>query len=97
MRLLRVVRNRSGPKKYTAVFELNGGRVKRVKFGAKGYSDYTIHKDRARRERYRRRHRKDLMTRDVAPPGFLSWYILWGKSTSLDANIRSFRRLVTKQ
>lgn len=94
MRLVKIIRNRTGPKKMTAVFLKDDGTEKRVKFGAKGYSDYTIHKDRARREKYRRRHRKDLATRDVTRPGYLSWYILWGDSTNLDTNIRNYRRLL---
>lgn len=96
IKLLKVVRNRTGPKKFTAVFLRADGAEKRVKFGAKGYSDYTIHKDKGRRERYRQRHRADLTTKDVTRPGFLSWYLLWGRSTSLRANIRSYRRIVSR-
>jgi hypothetical protein len=97
VKLLKVVRNKTGLKKFTAVFLRANGTEKRVKFGAKGYSDYTIHKDRARRERYRQRHKKDLATRDATRPGFLSWHILWGDSTNLNANIRAYRRLLSRR
>ena len=52
-------------------------------FGSYGMSNYTIHKDPARRDRYRKRHSKILL-KDGRPaytvkgtPGFYSWHILW--------------------
>eukprot|EP00965_Chrysotila_dentata_P153522 5073779-Pleurochrysis_carterae.AAC.1 len=46
--------------KYVAHFEFGDGSKKRTPFGAKGYDDYTMHKDKDRRERYWQRHVKDL-------------------------------------
>ena len=60
-------------------------------FGAKGYSDFTIHHDKTRRDLYRIRHNKDHIDNPYKP-GALSWYILWGSNTDLDTNIRSFKR-----
>jgi hypothetical protein len=71
---------RSGNKKYEIIFEKNGKKYTR-KFGASGMSDYTIHKDKDRRERYISRHKKDLRTGDPMKPGYLSMYILWNKPT----------------
>lgn len=88
MRLVRVVKSPLATKKYRAEFD-NG---KHTDFGAAGMSDYTQHHDKARRERYRTRHRKDLETADPTRAGFLSWYVLWGDSTSLTANIADYRR-----
>lgn len=93
-RLITVKKNKDGPKKLTAVFGLGDGKTKVVKFGAKGYSDYTIHKDKDRRERYRIRHKTDLKTKDPTRPGFLSWYILWGNSTNLDQNIKKYKTMI---
>lgn len=64
------------------------GRIKKVSFGAKNYSDYTKHHDRQRRERYRIRHQNDRLD-DPFSPGFWSWYVLWGDSTNLDTAFRS--------
>ncbi len=51
-------------KKLMAVFiNKDTNRQKTTHFGAKGMSDYSIHKDKERRERYRKRHQKDLKTR----------------------------------
>jgi hypothetical protein len=61
-------------------------------FGARGYEDYTMHRDKERRRRYRIRHDKDLRTGDPTRAGFLSYYILWGDSTSLQKNVQAYRR-----
>ena len=52
-------------------------------FGASSHEDYTIHKDKKRRDSYRARHSKILL-KDGRPaytvkgtPGFYSWFLLW--------------------
>ena len=75
-------------KKYTAVFS---NPKKTVHFGSKGMDDYTLTHDKEQRERYRKRHAKDLETNDPRRAGFLSYYILWGNSTSIQTNIRDFK------
>jgi len=81
------------PHKWAARFrDRVTGRLKTTLFGARGYEDYTMHKDRARRDRYRSRHQKDLQTQDPTRAGFLSFYLLWGESTSLARNVRAYRR-----
>ncbi len=77
-------------KKYTAKF-LHNGKVKLIHFGAKGYEDYTTHKDKKRRDQYRARHAKDNLTNPMSP-GALSWFILWGDSTDINRNISAYRR-----
>jgi hypothetical protein len=89
MKLLYIERLRNDKKKYVAVFS-NG---KRVKFGAAGYDDYTTHHDKERRNNYLRRHAKDLSTEDPMRAGFLAYYLLWGPSTSLEANIRNYKKM----
>ena len=82
--------NKSG-KKLMAVFTKDNGRTKTTHFGAKGMDDYTITKDKERRRLYRERHKKDLSTKDPTRAGFLSYYILWGESTSRQENIRKYK------
>lgn len=60
-------------------------------FGQKGADDYTITGDKERRDAYRSRHKKDLATKDPRRAGFLSWYLLWGPSQSLQQNIRDYK------
>ena len=50
-----------------------------------------IERDKKRRDLYRNRHEKDLKG-DPMRAGYLSYYILWGESTSLQANIRAFKK-----
>lgn len=81
------------PHKYQALFlDPDTKKQKRTLFGRRGYSDYTLHKDKDRRESYRLRHRKDLRTNDPTRAGYLSYYLLWGPSTSLAQNIRYFKK-----
>lgn len=65
---------------------------RKTKFGANGMDDFTITKDKEQRDRYRERHHKDLETGDAHRAGFLSYYILWGDSTSIAQNVRAFNK-----
>jgi hypothetical protein len=60
-------------------------------FGNPEYEDYTQHHDEERRRLYRIRHKKDLETKDPKRAGFLSYYILWGDSTSREKNIQKYK------
>jgi len=84
-------------KKMQAVFFEKGkdGKMKKKKtvaFGSAGMSDYTINKDKARRQRYLDRHRKRENWNNPMSAGSLSKWILWGESTSKQANIRAFKK-----
>ena len=68
-------------KKYMAIFE-DG---KKVHFGAKGYSDFTKHKDPERKERYIARHRINEDWEDIKTQGTWSRWILWNKPTLVDS------------
>jgi len=92
MKLVSVKPATDGKHKYTAIFLQDTGRIKTTHFGAKGMDDYTLTGDKEQRERYRQRHRKDLATKDPTRAGFLSYYLLWGESTSLAENIKTFKQ-----
>lgn len=92
MKLLSITPSTKADKKLMAKFETDTGRTKLVHFGAKGMGDYTITHDKEQRERYRTRHKKDLETNDPTKAGFLSYYILWGDSTSRQTNISSYKK-----
>ena len=64
---------------------------RRIPFGAYGMSDYTQHKDKLRRERYFLRHRTRENWNDPMSAGALSRWLLWGESTNLTTNVRSFK------
>ena len=56
---------------------------KKISFGAATYSDYTIHKDPERKERYIARHakREDWSKSGVKTAGYWSKHLLWNKDT----------------
>ena len=88
VKLVRVVASPRANHKWRAEFD-NGTHTD---FGAAGMSDYTQHHDKERRERYRARHLRDLQTGDPTRAGYLSWFLLWGESTSLARNLADYRR-----
>ena len=78
-------------KKLMAVFDIDG-KKKITHFGQAGAKDFLKTGDKERRKAYRQRHKKDLETADETRAGYLSYYILWGESTSLDKNISDYKK-----
>ena len=66
---------------------------KTIHFGAKGYSDYTIHKDPERKERYIKRHKKneEWGKKGIKTAGFWSRWAIWNKPT-LKASIKDIEK-----
>ena len=63
-----------------------------LSFGAEGYSDFTIHKDDKRKERYILRHSKEDHTENnILSPAFMSRWVLWNKP-SLQASINDVNK-----
>jgi hypothetical protein len=91
MKLISVIPATNSKYKYTATFRRDDGKTKATHFGAKGMDDYTLTKDKDQRDRYRTRHSKDLTTKDPTRAGYLSYYILWGDSTSFAENVRAYK------
>jgi hypothetical protein len=79
MKLINIKSSTNSSKKLMATFE-------------KTADDYTITRDKEQRARYRQRHKKDLETKDPTRAGFLSYYILWGDSTSRRENIANYKK-----
>jgi hypothetical protein len=79
-------------KKMMAIFtDCQSGRDKTIHFGAKGMSDYTIHKDDERKKRYINRHKSNENWNNPKTAGALSRWILWNKP-SLRASITSYKK-----
>lgn len=66
-------------KKFDAI--ING--KKTVSFGQKGFSDYTLHKNPTRKDRYISRHQKreDWTKEGLDTAGFYSRWVLWNQPT----------------
>lgn len=73
-------------KKFMVVVEEPDGFRKTIHFGAKGYSDYTLHKDYKRMLRYSKRHKPNEDWKNPLTAGFWAKWILWNKP-SLKASI----------
>lgn len=78
-------------KKLKAIFYDGDKKIKTVQFGSKGMSDFTIHKDKERKQRYLDRHRKRENWNDPMTAGALSRWILWNKPT-LEGSIKDFKK-----
>lgn len=65
----------------------------KVKFGAKGYEDFTIHKDEKRKERYIARHKKreEIYWNNPNTKSYWSLHLLWNKPT-LEASYRDIKK-----
>jgi len=81
--------NKSG-KKLMAIFD-DGKKIKTTHFGAEGMSDFTIHKDPKRKERYLKRHRARENWNAPMTAGALSRWILWNKPT-LRASVEDYKK-----
>ena len=68
--------------KYKVVIH-HDDKKKTVKFGASGYSDYTLHKTPKRKELYIARHRvrENWNKSGIYTRGFWSRWLLWNKPT----------------
>ena len=102
-KLLRIVKSSKPNKKWDAVFMIDG-KEKIVSFGSAGMRDYTLVSNKLSkfylpkmvdrnvvRDSYKRRHKKDLETKDPMRPGYLSYYLLWNKKT-LASSIKDYKK-----
>ena len=78
-------------KKFKAVFRDKNNNTKTLYFGAKGMSDFTIHKDPKRKERYLKRHKPRENWSKPDNPGSLSRWILWNKP-SYNKSLQDFKK-----
>jgi hypothetical protein len=80
---------KSGDKKFEAKFidDKTGKKLRTVRFGQFGASDYTQHKDKERMKRYITRHQKreDWTRAGKYSPGFWSRWLLWSEPSFADA------------
>ena len=79
-------------KKLTVYVVTETGRLKKVDFGSRGMSDYTLHKDEKRRERYIARHAPREDWTDHTTAGFWAFWILWSRSTDKQKNLEYVKR-----
>jgi len=97
MKLVKIVPSTNPKKKYDAVFRLDDVSVagkpttkeKIVRFGAVGYTDYTLSHDEVKKQAYLARHKSEDWNNPLTP-GALSRWILWNKPT-VRGSVTDFR------
>ena len=62
-----------------------------IHFGAKGYSDFTLHKDDDRKKRYVARHKKRENWNDPSSAGYWAKHLLWNQN-SIDKSILDLKK-----
>jgi len=75
--LIKLEKSKNPKKKWNAVFRMEGNKFKTVSFGSPNMEDYLQHRDVERRERYLKRHERDLKTNDPLRAGYLAYYLTW--------------------
>ena len=93
--LIGIYPSTSKHKKLVALFDLGNGKIKQVNFGSKNSQTYLDHNDPIKRENYIKRHTA-LGTEDFndpLTPASLSMFLLWGKHTDLDMNIKEYKNM----
>lgn len=75
----KLFRSPNPDKKWRVELIDNEGIIHHVDFGAKGYDDYTTHKDKHRRDLYKMRHvsRENWKISGILTAGFWSRWLLW--------------------
>lgn len=86
---VRIKKSSRKDKKLMASFYKNEKIIKTIHFGANGYSDFTIHKNNERKQRYINRHKKRENWENPCTAGSLSRYILW-ENPSLSKSIEFY-------
>jgi len=86
------------PKK-TKRFRVIMNNNKTIDFGLRTGSTYIDHKDKTKRENYRKRHyanksEKYRIDNLIPSPSLLSYYLLWGSSTSLIQNLNKLNKML---
>ena len=95
---VKITKDNETDKKMKAEFyDSSGKKLKTVRFGAKGYSDFTtLNKDndpmrKEIKQRYLNRHKKNENWDDPTTAGSLSRHILWSEPT-IKKSIESFKK-----
>ena len=92
-RLLGIIPSARKNKRFSAIFVLPDNKIKITHFGDSRYESYIDHHDKIRRDKYQRRHKKDLDTGDPTRAGYLSYLLLWSNSTDMNVNIKNYKKL----
>lgn len=86
-KLVKFGKSSQDKKRFVAVFK---DPSRTVHFGLKGADTYLDGASKETRDNYRKRHKSDLKTGDPLRAGYLSYYVIWGKSRGVETNLQSY-------
>ena len=89
VKLLYIRKSDNPKKKWVAVYEVDGKKLRR-RFGSANMTDFTLGATDQQKKNYRARHKNDNIN-DPLAPGSLSWHLLWS-SRDFKENIKSFKK-----
>jgi len=91
MKLEKVVRTPTEGKEFKAIYKLDNGSSKTIRFGTA--SNFVLNKDKTEldRKNYIKRHRVNENHNNPLTAGALSRHLLWGDSRSIKKNINDFK------
>jgi hypothetical protein len=96
-KLLTVKKSKKPGKKWNFTFKSDTSQSKSKRtftrsVGNSTRNNYTLHHNKTRRKHYLQRHKKNLNTGDPTRPGYISYYVLWGNSTSFEDNLKAYKK-----
>ena len=93
-KLVSVIKSDKPGKKWNFTFKRNANSDTTFtrSVGNSSSEDYTMHHNKTRRAHYLQRHKKDLRTGDPTRAGYISYYVLWGPSTSFKVNLAAYKK-----
>ena len=91
MKLEKIERTPSENKEFMAIFTLDNGSSKTVRFGTKSNFVLNNNKTELDKENYIKRHQVRENHNDPLTPGALSRHLLWGDSRSIKKNVKDFK------
>ena len=94
MLVVKVVKSERPNKRFKAIFIKNGDIVKQVHFGSASGKTFIDHGDESIKKAYIARHKVNEDWTDLFSAGALSRYILWGKSSDMQKNIRRYNHML---
>lgn len=87
---LNIIKSPNPDKKLRAIFTDEDGKETKIDFGDSSASDYTIHKNKLRKDLYLSRHKAREDWLHPMSAGSLSRWILWNTS-DLEKNVKLFK------
>lgn len=101
VKILQITRSNRANKRYMITTN-EDNKIETYHFGLEGGSTYLDHKDKAKREAYRKRHyanetEKQLIDNLTPSASVFSFFLLWGDKTDLSQNVADLQKKFNKK